>query len=236
VNQNWKDQGRELFRPLGRTLAARGVSPDHLTYLGLGLSLLAALLLGKGTFFAAGLVLLVAGLCDMLDGDVARARGIQSTFGAFLDSTIDRVSEGALYIGLATFYFTRSSGSTVWMRGMFEGSAEWGDADGPTLAILALATLILSFLVSYTRARAEGLGMECRVGIMERPERLLALGAGALLGHRFMPGVLGILFILTLVTVLQRVYHVRKLTQANSASRPGTPAETPASSSTSNRR
>ena len=215
MSQSWKEQGREVFRPIGRFLAARKVSPDHLTILGLCLSLLAALMLGRGSFFGAGLVLLLAGLCDILDGDVARERGVTSTFGAFLDSTLDRVSEGALYIGLAAFYFTRSQGSTVWMRGMFEGSAEWGDADGPTLAILALATLILSFLVSYTRARAEGLGMECKVGIMERPERLLLLSVGAFLGHRFMPGVLGVLFILTLVTVLQRVYHVRKLTQAS---------------------
>jgi len=217
LSQTWKDRGREIFRPAGRFLAARRVSPDHLTILGVCLSLLAALLLGRGSFFAAGLVLLLAGLCDILDGDVARERGLVSPFGAFLDSTLDRVSEGALYIGLAYFYFTRSQTATVWMRGMFEGSAEWGDADGPTLGVLALSTLILSFLVSYTRARAEGLGLECKVGVMERPERLLALGAGALLGHRFMPGVLGVLFILTLVTVLQRVYHVRKLTQANSA-------------------
>jgi len=217
LNQTWKDRGREIFRPAGRFLAARRVSPDHLTILGLCLSLLAALFLGRGSFFAAGFVLLLAGLCDILDGDVARERGLVSPFGAFLDSTLDRVSEGALYIGLAYFYFTRSQTATVWMRGMFEGSAEWGDADGPTLGVLALSTLILSFLVSYTRARAEGLGMECKVGVMERPERLLTLGAGALLGHRFMPGVLGVLFILTLVTVLQRVYHVRKLTQANSA-------------------
>ncbi|HEY2923444.1 MAG TPA: CDP-alcohol phosphatidyltransferase family protein [Candidatus Eisenbacteria bacterium] len=217
MNGNWKDRGREIFRPMGRYLASRGVMPDHLTIAGVCLSLLAALLLGRGSFFVAGLVLLLAGLCDILDGDVARERGIVSPFGAFLDSTLDRVSEGALYIGLAYFYFTRSQSATVWMRGMFEGSAEWGDADGPTLGVLALATLILSFLVSYMRARAEGLGIECKVGIMERPERLLALGAGALLGHRFMPGVLGVLFILTLVTVLQRVYHVRKLTQTNSA-------------------
>ena len=217
MSVNWKEQARGIFRPLGRRLAERGVEPDHLTIAGVVLSLIAALLLGRGAFFASGLVLLLAGIFDILDGDVARERGIQSKFGAFLDSTLDRVSEGALYIGLAYFYFTRSQSATVWMRGMFEGSAEWGDADGPTLGILALATLVLSFLVSYTRARAEGLGMDCKVGVMERPERLLALGAGALLGHRFMPGVLGVVFILTLVTVLQRVYHVRKLTQTNSA-------------------
>ena len=217
MSGNWKDQGREIFRPIGKYLAARGVMPDHLTILGVALSLLAAMFLGRGSFFVAGLVLPLAGLCDILDGDVARERGIVSPFGAFLDSTLDRVSEGALYVGLAYYYFTRSQTATVWLRGGFEGSSEWGDADGATLGILALATLILSFLVSYTRARAEGLGMECKVGIMERPERLLTLGAGALLGPRFMPGVLGVLFILTLVTVLQRVYHVRKLTQTNSA-------------------
>jgi len=217
VNRNWKEQARGMFRPMARYLAARGVKPDHLTLAGVCLSLLAALFLGRGSFLAAGLLLPLAGLCDILDGDVARERGIVNAFGAFLDSTLDRLSEGALYVGLAYFYFTRTQSSTLWMRGMFEGSAQWGDADGATLGILALATLILSFLVSYTRARAEGLGLECRVGIMERPERALTLGAGALLGHRFMPGVLGVIFILTLVTVLQRVYHVRKLTQANSA-------------------
>ena len=217
MNGNWKDQGREIFRPIGKYLAARGAMPDHLTVLGVALSFLAAMFMARGSFLVAGLVLPLAGLCDVLDGDVARERGIASPFGAFLDSTLDRVSEGALYVGLAYYYFTRSQTATVWMRGTFEGSAEWGDADGATLGILALAILILSFLVSYTRARAEGLGMECKVGLMERPERLLLLGVGALLGHRFMPGVLGVLFILTLVTVLQRVYHVRKLTQTNSA-------------------
>ena len=213
----WKEQGRGFFRPVGLWLADRGVKPDHLTVAGLCLSLLCALFFGRGWFFGAAVLLGLAGLCDILDGDVARARHAETPFGAFLDSTLDRVSEGALFIGLAYFYFTRTQSTTVWMRGMFEGSAQWGDADGPTLGILTLATLLLSFMVSYIRARAEGLGLDCKVGLMERPERMLTLGAGALLGHRFMPGVLGILFILTLVTVLQRVYHVRKLTHANSA-------------------
>ena len=85
------------------------------------------------------------------------------------------------------------------------------------MAFLALSTLIFSFMVSYTRARAEGLGLECKVGLMERPERMLLLGLGALLGQRFMPGVLGLLFLLTLVTVGQRVYHVRRLTRGDSS-------------------
>jgi len=217
VSESWKQRGRSVFLPLARALAKRGVKPDHLTYLGLGLSLLAALLLGRGYFRGAAIVIGLAGLCDMLDGDVARETGATSRFGAFLDSTLDRVGEGSLYAGLANYYYTRAEGGALWIRGSFQADARWGDPDGHTLAVLALAVLILSFLVSYIRARAEGLGLECKVGIMERPERLLTLGAGALLGDRFMPGVLGILFLLTLVTVIQRVYHVRGLTHSNSA-------------------
>ena len=214
MNQAWKHRGRSWLRPVAERLAARGVKPDHLTYAGLGLALVAAVLAGRGLFLGSALLVILAGLCDILDGDVARARNVVDRFGAFLDSTLDRLSEGALYAGLAVHYFTRTQRGTFWIRMAFEGGAEWGDADGTTLGILTLAILLLAFLVSYTRARAEGLGVECKVGMMERPERMLTLAAGMLLGHRFMPGVLGILFILTLVTALQRVYHVHKLTRS----------------------
>ncbi len=216
MSDTWKERGRAWFRPLARALARRGIKPDHLTFAGLGFSLLAGLLLGRGDFLGAAFLIGIAGLCDMLDGDVARETGKVSPFGAFLDSTLDRIGEGALYAGLANYYYTRAQGGALWLQGEFQADARWGDPDGHTLAVLALATLVLSFLVSYTRARAEGLGLECKVGIMERPERMLALGAGALLGQRFMPGVLGILFLLTLVTVIQRVYHVRRLIQSAS--------------------
>jgi len=213
VNDAWKSRGRSWFFPLAQWLAAKGAKPDHLTIAGLAFSLVASLLLGRGSFLGAAILIGLSGLCDMLDGDVARVRGAVSRFGAFLDSTLDRIGEGALYAGLAVYYFTRTQRGAFFVRGAFEGSAEWGDADGITLGILCLAILILSFLVSYIRARAEGLGLECKVGVMERPERMLTLAAGTILGHRFMPGVLGILFILILVTVLQRVYHVHKLTR-----------------------
>lgn len=216
MSDSWKTAGRSWFHPLARELAKRGIKPDHLTIAGLFFSLLAALLLARGDFLTAAFLLGLAGLCDMMDGDVARQTGRVSVFGAFLDSTLDRIGEGALFAGLAFYYFTRAQGGLVWFRGDETGS-RWGDPDGHNMAILSLATLILSFMVSYTRARAEGLGVECKVGIMERPERLLTLGAGALLGQRFMPGVLGILFLLTLVTVLQRVYHVRRSTQPEAA-------------------
>lgn len=213
MNEGWKGRGRSWFLPLAQWLAAKGATPDHITIAGLVFSLVAALMLGRGAFLGAAILIGLSGLCDMLDGDIARVRGTVSRFGAFLDSTLDRLGEGALYAGLAVHYFTRTQRGTFVLRGSFEGSAEWGDADGTTLGVLCLAILLLSFLVSYARARAEGLGLDCKVGIMERPERMLTLAAGTVLGHRFMPGALGVLFILTLVTVLQRVYHVRKLTR-----------------------
>lgn len=216
MSETWKTKSRSWFHPIARWLADRGVTPDAISVAGLVLSLLAALLFARGAFLGAALVLALTGLCDMLDGDVARLRGLSTPFGAFLDSTLDRAGEGALFGGLATYYFTRASGAAIWFR-TSEVDGRFGDPDAQTLAVLSLATLVLSLLVSYTRARAEGLGLECKVGLMERPERLLALMAGALLGHRFMPGVLGILFLLTLVTVLQRVYHVRRLTRPERA-------------------
>ncbi|HLQ66882.1 MAG TPA: CDP-alcohol phosphatidyltransferase family protein [Candidatus Limnocylindrales bacterium] len=211
----WKEHGRSWFLPIARWLAARKVTPDALTIAGLAFSLLAAMLFARGDFLGGAFVLALTGLCDMLDGDVARLSGTATPFGAFLDSTLDRAGEGALFAGLATYYFTRAQSGIVWFR-TDEAGARFGDPDGHTLAVLALATLVLSFLVSYTRARAEGLGLDCKVGIMERPERLLVLLAGAFLGPRFMPGALGVLFLLTLVTVLQRVYHVRRLTRQES--------------------
>jgi CDP-diacylglycerol--glycerol-3-phosphate 3-phosphatidyltransferase len=213
----WKEQGRSLFRPFAASLAKRGVKPDHLTVAGLAFSILAGLLFSRGDFLSAALILGLAGLCDMMDGDVARATGSASKFGAFLDSTLDRIGEGALFAGLAAYYFSRAQGGALWLQGELQARARWSDPEGHTMAFLALATLILSFMVSYTRARAEGLGLECKVGIMERPERMLLLAVGALLGQRFMPGILGLLFLLTLVTVGQRVYHVRRLTRSDSA-------------------
>jgi len=218
----WKDQSRSFFRPIAVWLSKRGVRADTLTYAGLAFSILGALLLSRGDFLAAAILLGLAGLCDMMDGDVARATNSSSKFGAFLDSTLDRIGEGALFAGLAAYYFSRAQGGALWIQGEMNAGARWGDPEGRTMAFLALSTLILSFMVSYTRARAEGLGLECKVGLMERPERMLLLALGALLGQRFMPGVLGLLFLLTLVTVGQRVYHVRRLTREELPANGGT--------------
>jgi CDP-diacylglycerol--glycerol-3-phosphate 3-phosphatidyltransferase len=157
----WKDQSRSFFRPIAVWLSKRGVRADTLTYAGLAFSILGALLLSRGDFLAAAILLGLAGLCDMMDGDVARATNSSSKFGAFLDSTLDRIGEGALFAGLAAYYFSRAQGGALWIQGEMNAGARWGDPEGRTMAFLALSTLILSFMVSYTRARAEGLGLEC---------------------------------------------------------------------------
>ena len=214
MTEGWKARARSKFVPLARWLAKRGVKPDQLTYLGLCLSLLAALLLGRGDFLAAAFLIGLAGLCDVLDGDVARETGRVSAFGGFLDSTLDRVGEASLYAGLANYYYTRAQGGALWLQNEFRAEARWGDANGYTLAILALSTLILSFLVSYTRARAEALGLECRVGWFERPERMVVLIVAAAFGvGPVMPGALLLLTVLSFATAIQRVVYVWESTR-----------------------
>ena len=136
-------------------------------------------------------MLLLSGVFDILDGAVARATGHTTQFGAFLDSTIDRASEGLVLLGLLIYFLDNSSSLEV------------------MLVYLALAG---SFLVSYVRARAEGLGVECTVGVMTRPERVVLLGAALIISHWWLPVVsivLGITVSLTIVTTIQRIFHVR---------------------------
>jgi len=184
-----KARARILLGPPARGLGWLGITPNHLTLFGMFLSGVAGVLLAGGRFRTGAIVLILGSLCDMLDGAVARETGRSSAFGAFLDSTVDRVSEMFVFAGLLV-YFTRE-GATLYTL----------------LAFLAAAG---SFLVSYTRARAEGLGIPCQVGWMERPERMVMLILACLLG----PGVVRIaLWVLTALvawTSWQRIHHVRQ--------------------------
>jgi len=185
-----KDQGRQRLAPLARALASIGVSPDVLTWIGFLLSSLAGVLVGGGQFRVAALALLVGGLCDVLDGAVARAAGKSTQFGAFLDSTVDRWAEMFFFAGIL-YYFVEQEPSTLY-------------------SLLAFLAAGGSFMVSYTRARAEGLGLECTVGWMERPERIAVLILASLIG------VVGIKIALWLLTILvfwtsgQRMLHVHR--------------------------
>lgn len=177
--------------PVGRALGRLGVTPDWISATGLVLSACAGLLYGSGSLFWGAWVLALAGVCDTLDGQVARQYGTGSRFGAFLDSTLDRYGEVAVFAGLA-----------------------WHFSDGIGLILVVMA-LSGSLMVSYTRARAEGLGMECSSGWMQRPERIVLLVIGSLagalqaVGPALMKLTLLILAVLTHFTALQRILHVR---------------------------
>lgn len=160
------------------------LSPNVLTIMGFAMTAIAGCALAISPP-AGGVIMLFAGLFDMLDGAVARVKGKASDFGAFLDSVLDRYSDAFLFLG------------TAWhLRGT------------PTGAFLSLGSLVGAFMVSYTRARAEGLGKECKAGLLERPERILLLSFGALTG--LLVPVLWVMFALTHLTAVQRIYHARK--------------------------
>ena len=178
-----------LEEPVARFLARLGVSPNALTLAGLVVSGASAYLISTGLLWAGGIVLLASGIFDLFDGAVARATGRDSRFGALLDSFADRVSEAAVLLGLLVLYMHRSSDEGL---------------------ILVYLALVGSLLVSYLRARAEGLGIECRTGIMTRPERVVAIGIGLILGHWWPVAVLAVLASvagLAFLTSAQRLLH-----------------------------
>ncbi len=152
-----RNRFRAIVQPYAAGLAKVGLTPNMLTLIGFGIAIAAAVLAGLELWLAAGIVSVVAGSFDMLDGAVARATGTSSKFGAFMDSTFDRWGEGVIYVGIVA------------------GAAAAGSQ---LTAILAVLAAVCAFMVSYTRAKAEGLGFSGEVGIAPRPERIVILGAG----------------------------------------------------------
>jgi CDP-diacylglycerol--glycerol-3-phosphate 3-phosphatidyltransferase len=185
-------QGPALF--LGRL----GFTPNALTIVGSLLTASVGLLVAQGWFLAAGICLWLFSATDTLDGALARATERVTTFGAFLDSVCDRYAEAAVFFGL------------VW----------WYQSIGNTLGVaLTYVALVGSLMVSYARARAEGVGLQAaEVGWFQRPERIILLGVGLLVAA-FVPAallmVLALLAVLTTVTVLQRVLHVARTSRYN---------------------
>ena len=191
------DTARRLFftyleAPVASMLVMLRLSPNVLTLSGILFASASAALLGLGHLAVGGAVMLGASAFDTLDGAVARATGRVSTFGALLDSTVDRVSESIVLLGLLVFYADRG--------------AQWESA-------LVLATAAASYMVSYVRARAEGLGVACEVGLMQRPQRVVLLGIGLIAGQWWLPAVwivLAIVSVLSTVTAMHRVLHARR--------------------------
>ncbi|HTO89906.1 MAG TPA: CDP-alcohol phosphatidyltransferase family protein [Candidatus Sulfotelmatobacter sp.] len=201
--------------PLVRALARAGVRPDHLTFLGLILSLASGLAFALGHFRSGAAFATAAGICDILDGQLARATGHVSRFGAFLDSTLDRIAEAALLVGIASFY----TGTLVDLAVNPERVAQQlarglEPVTWAAISLLAMLALVGSFMVSYTRARAEGLGLECRVGWFERPERMIVLIIAGFAGlGPIMPAALLLLVAFSFATAFQRMAYVWKNTR-----------------------
>lgn len=205
-----------LIEPVAASLIRSRIHPNTITTLGTGLLLASAVGYASGWVRTGGLLLLLAGIGDILDGIVARRRGMTSKFGAFYDSTLDRIGEGAIFTGLA-LYFLRTEAAVA---------ANWG-------VMLCMIALSGSLIVSYTRARAESLGFDCKVGVAQRAERILALGIPTLLVGAGQRGqvlliIVGVLAFVGLITVVQRITHVWRQVSATSSAGTGEGAEAPA--------
>ncbi|CAM3255135.1 Phosphatidylinositol phosphate synthase [Stackebrandtia soli] len=184
----------KVLDPIGAGLVRLGLAPNVITLIGTtGVVAGCVFLVARGQL-AWGLVVVALAVCtDLLDGAMARAKGVSSRFGAMLDSTMDRIADGAIFASLA-----------YWL-------AVSGDRSS---AVAALICLVAAEVVSYTKARAESLGASCDVGIAERPERLILIGIGALIHIVGVPYAMAVtlwlLAVMSVVTVAQRVLHVRR--------------------------
>lgn len=190
---------RKVLDPVVNVLVAFHVSPLLVSVFGLAFSVWGGIVVARGWLLMGGVFLLLAGLCDVLDGDVARRLGKASRFGAFIDSMLDRVSEFVYFGGILMYVVRRPSGFEVYE---------------PVVIMMALMG---SVLTSYARARAEGVGIECKVGIMERPERIALMAIGLIAGYRFLMAVMILLAATSLYTVFQRIRHVHRVAGAMDA-------------------
>jgi len=174
--------------PIVGILSKSGITPNALTLISLALNIVTAYVIATGHFILGGVLVLVSGLFDLLDGALARYTKQTTKFGAILDSTVDRISEAAILCGLLIWYVPQ---------------------EGTSLEIvLIFVVLIGSFLVSYIRARAEGLGWQCQVGLFTRAERVIVLAIGLLINQIFI--ALCVLVVFVFITVVQRLVYLWK--------------------------
>ncbi|MEN8373863.1 MAG: CDP-alcohol phosphatidyltransferase family protein [Gemmatimonadota bacterium] len=185
-----------IIDPLTNWLVARRVHPNLLTTLGFAVTIAAALAFDQNMVRSAGFLVLLGGFFDIVDGRVARLSDLGSKFGAFYDSTLDRISEIVVYMGILSLYN--------------DYRVELGDV---SMIYLVMAAMAGSLMVSYTRARAEVMGLDCRVGVMPRAERVVLIGLASLVfGQAWngiaLKGVILLLAVLTNFTALQRIVWV----------------------------
>ena len=201
VSNDVRNSLRRRVEPFARGLGRVGLTPNALTVLGFLVAAVGGVLAGLQWWLAAGIVATAGSAFDMLDGALARATGRTSVFGAFLDSTFDRWGEAVVYAGIAAGAYY---------------------ANEPATVILSTLAMSSAFMVSYTRAKAESLGFQAQVGIAPRPERVVILGIGLIAagitgGPQSAPwlqAALAVLFVISTITVIQRVLVVRSQSQA----------------------
>jgi CDP-diacylglycerol--glycerol-3-phosphate 3-phosphatidyltransferase len=192
-----------VTRPIVNGLIRLGIRPNAITTVGTLLVVASAGAFGLGWVRLGGMLYLVSGIVDTLDGAVARATQETSKFGAFYDSTLDRVGDGATFMGIAVFYLLAPPDTVAWRH---------------SAIIISMVAIIASLLVSYARARAEGLGLDCRVGLVQRAERIVGLGVPTLLFGAGPQGLLlfwivSILALASVITVVQRFVYVYQVTE-----------------------
>ena len=201
---DWMRDGYlRLIEPVADGLVRRGVAPNTITTLGTLCSIVGGATYAMGHIRTGGWVLGVTALFDVLDGTVARRTGRSSAFGAFYDSTLDRVADGCVLGGLAVFWASRAGG---WALGM---------------VVICVLGLIGTFVTSYTRARAEALGVDASVGVLQRPERVVLLSApqaffGLALDGFVLSAILVLLTVTAWLTVAQRIGAVHRATDRRS--------------------
>lgn len=183
-----RNLAHRITGPVVRILSKSGITPNTLTFVNLALNIIAAYVIAVGYFLLGGVLVLVAGIFDLLDGALARFNKQTTRFGAILDSVVDRISEAAILCGLLIWYIPQE-----------EAGLE---------IVLIFTVLVGSFLISYIRARAEGLGWQCQVGLFTRAERVIVLAIGLLVNQIFI--ALCVLVVFVFITVVQRLVYLRK--------------------------
>lgn len=196
-----------IVDPLIGGLVRVGIRPNTITTIGVGLVIASAVAFGMGSIKLGGFLLLLSGVVDTLDGAVARRTGATSKFGAFYDSTLDRIGDGATFIGIGLYFMTAPD---IVYRNV--------------AVVVCMVAILASLVVSYTRARAEGLGLECRVGVAQRAERLVGIGGGALIigpgpGGLVLSSIVAVLTLLSVITIGQRIVHIYSITEGAQARR-----------------
>ncbi len=184
----------KAVRPVGQLLRKTGMSPDHLTILGIAFAVVAAFAIGAGALRGGLVLVILAAVPDMLDGALAKASGTSSQRGAFFDSVVDRVTDSVLFGGVAWYFASEKD---------------------PHLALLPMAIMGVSSLISYERAKAESLGLYAKGGLMERAERIVVLCIALLFDSLLVP-IMWIMLVLTVITAIQRFVQVWRQAEVSS--------------------